>query len=237
VIALLGIFFIDDSRMSRMMGALVSSTYAADAQRGATAFQQCATCHSTKDGEHLTGPSLAHVWGRKAGTQKDFLRYSDALEKSAVTWNEKTLDQWLANPARFIPDNNMTFPGIRDTNARQDVIAYLKAVSENKAPAAAASKGGMMMGRSQRANLKKRDADSQVTSLTHCRDTYTVKTANGATHKIWEFNLRLKTDSSTEGPDPGKPVITRSGMMGDRASSVFASPTEISSFIKRECGE
>jgi len=125
VIALLGIFFIDDSRMSRMMGALVSSTYAADAQRGATAFQQCATCHSTKDGEHLTGPSLAHVWGRKAGTQKDFLRYSDALEKSAFTWNEKTLDQWLQNPTGDVHGSKMfiTVPNAED---RQNVIAYLE---------------------------------------------------------------------------------------------------------------
>jgi cytochrome c len=95
----------------------------------------------------------------------------------------------------------------------------------------------MMMGRSQRANLKKGGADTQVASLTHCRDTYTVKTANGATHKLWEFNLRLKTDSSNDGPNPGTPVITGSGMMGDRASIIFASPSEISSFIKEKCGE
>jgi cytochrome c len=108
-------------------------------------------------------------------------------------------------------------------------------VSENKAPQAPAQKGGMMMGRSERPNLKKADADAQVVSLTHCRDTYTVKTAKGATHKLWEYNLRLKTDSSNDGPNPGKPVMTGSGMMGDRASIVFASPGEISSFIKSSC--
>jgi cytochrome c len=208
---------------------------AADATRGAKAFQQCAACHSLTAGEHLTGPSLANVWGRQAGTTKDFLRYSDALKKSGVTWNEKTLDQWLTNPERFIPGNTMTFPGIKEPSARQDVIAYLRAASQGKAPAAAEGKGGMMMGRSQRANLKKADTDTQVVSLTHCRDTYTVQTAKGTTHKIWEFNLRLKTDSSNDGPHPGKPVITGSGMMGDRASVVFASPAEISSFIKESC--
>ena len=152
-----------------------------------------------------------------------------------MTWNGKTLDQWLANPERFVPGNTMTFPGIKDASARQDVIAYLRAASEGKAPTAAEAKGGMMMGRSQRANLKKADADAQVVSLTHCRDTYTVKTAKETTHKIWEFNLRLKTDSSNDGPHPGKPVMTGSGMMGDRASVVFASPQEISPFIKSGC--
>lgn len=207
---------------------------AGDPAKGASAFQQCAACHSTKAGEHLTGPSLAHTWGQKAGTTKGFLRYSDALKKSDVSWNDKTLDQWLANPERFIPGNSMTFPGIQNENARQDVIAYLKAVSEGKAPAAAAQKGGMMMGRAERANLKA-DADAQVTALAHCRDTYTVKTAKGTTHKIWEFNLRFKTDSSENGPAPAKPVMTGSGMMGDRASIVFASPAEISNFIKEAC--
>lgn len=91
------------------------------------------------------------------------------------------------------------------------------------------------MGRSERANLKKADAHAQVASLTHCWDTYTVKTAKGSTHKIWEFNLRLKTDTSEHRLSPGKLVITGSGMMGDRTSIVFASPAEISSFIKETC--
>ena len=206
------------------IGVAFPAFSAADAARGAKAFQQCVACHSLEAGEHLTGPSLANVWGRQAGTTKDFLRYSDALKKSGVTWNEKTLDQWLTNPERFIPDNTMTFPGIKEASARQDVIAYLRAVSEGKAPAAAEAKGGMMMGRSQRANLKKADADAQVVSLTRCRDTYTVTTTKGTRHKMWEFNLRLKTDSGNDGPHPGKPVITGAGMMGDRASVVFASP-------------
>jgi cytochrome c len=208
---------------------------AGDPARGAAAFQPCAACHSLKAGEHLTGPSLSRIWDQKAGTQKGFQRYSDPLRHSGVTWNEKTLDQWLTNPQRFIPGNTMTFPGIPNANTRADVIAYLQAVSEDKAPKAAARKGGMMMARSERAILKKADADAQVVSLTHCRDTYTVKTAKGATHKMWEFNVRLKTDSSEYGPAPGKPVMTGSGMMGDRASIVFASPSEIGTFIRESC--
>jgi cytochrome c len=208
---------------------------AADPVLSAKAFEPCAACHSIKAGEHLTGPSLAHTWGQKAGTAKGFLRYSDALKKSGVTWDGKTLDQWLIDPQRFIPGNSMTFPGIKDGITRGYIISYLKAVSEGKAPAASARQGGMMMGRAERANLKKAAADAQVSSLTHCRDTYTLKTAKGATHKIWEFNLRLKTDSSEYGPAPGKPVLAGAGMMGDRSSIVFASPAEISSFIIESC--
>jgi cytochrome c len=89
-----------------------------------------------------------------------------------------------------------------------------------------------MMGGGAPADLKRADPDSVVTSLMHCGDTYTLKTASGETHKIWEFNLRIKTDSSARGPSPGKPVITGAGMRGDRANVVFASPGEISGFIK-----
>ena len=205
---------------------------AGNAASGAKVFQQCAACHSVKPGEHLTGPSLADIWGRKAGTAKDFRRYSDALERSGMVWDGRTLDQWLANPARFIPDNTMTFEGIKDAGQRQDVIAYLRAVSEGKAPPKAPSGRGGMMGSAAPTDLKRARDDALVTSLTHCGDTYTIRTAAGEAHKIWEFNLRIKIDSSARGPEPGKPVLIGAGMRGDRANIVFATPGEISGFIK-----
>lgn len=172
------------------------------------------------------------MWGEKAGRAKGFLRYSELLRKSGVTWNDKTLDHWLTSPERLILGNAMTFPGIKDPNLRHDMIAYLKAVSEGKAPAPVQQRG-MMMGRSERANLKRRPVLIPTwRHPRHCRDTYTVTTASGATHKIWKFNLRLKTNSSEYGLSPGKPVITGSDMMGDRASVVVASPAEISVFVK-----
>ena len=186
----------------------------------------------------MTGPSLAHVWGREAGTEEGFQRYSDALKSSGITWNAQTLDTWLTDPAAFVPGSAMPFPGISNAVERQDVIAYLKAVSEGKAPGSQAQArmgGGMMGGGQRRINLKSALPEGQVTSLEHCRDTYAVKTADGRTNKVWEFNLRLKTDSSPDGPLPGKPVIVGAGMQGDRASVVFASPAEISSFIKESC--
>ncbi|NUZ08414.1 c-type cytochrome [Piscinibacter koreensis] len=209
---------------------------AGDAARGAAFFQQCAACHSTTAGEHLTGPSLANVWERKAGTVADFHRYSDALKRATFVWNAKTLDKWLTDPEAFIPGTSMTFPGLRDSNARQDVIAYIKAISEGKAPTLAQRGGGMMMNmQTAHADLKAAPAEGQVTAIKHCADTYTVSTADGKNNKVWEFNLRFKTDSSRLGPTPGKPVIVGAGMQGDRASVVFAAPGEISRFIKEGC--
>ena len=208
---------------------------AGDAARGATVFQSCAACHSTAPGVDMTGPSLAHAWGRKAGTAPGFSRYSDAMKHADVVWDETTLDRWLTNPDAFIPGTTMTFPGIRDSHPRQDVIAYLHAVSEGKAPQPS-GRGSMMTNmQSRKEDLRKAPPEGQVTALTHCKDTYTVKTADGKVNKVWEFNLRLKTDSSDLGPEPGKPVIVGNGMQGDRAAVVFASPDEISRYIAERC--
>jgi len=182
-------------------------------------------CHSVVTGEHMTGPSLAHIWNRKAGSVESFLRYSDPLKRADVVWNDATLDKWLANPEKFIPGNTMTFPGLKESQARQDVVAYLKAVSEGKAREAPRNK----------LDLRKAPPEGQVTAIRHCGDTYTVDTADGKSQKIWEFNLRFKTDSSKLGPAPGRPVVVGAGMQGDRASIVFASPKEISESIKQSC--
>jgi len=212
--------------------AMQAALAAGDAKRGAQLFQQCMACHSVEEGEHMTGPSLAHVWHRKAGTVEGFMRYSDALKSANVIWDEATLDKWLANPERFAPGTSMTSPGLKAPKDRADVAAYLKAVAENSAPPAGRGDMGMRGGK---ADLRKAPAEAQVKALSHCGDTYTVETADGKKNKVWEFNLRLKTDSSKLGPLPGNPVVVGAGMQGDRASIVFASPKEISGFIKQSC--
>lgn len=175
---------------------------AGDVKRGAKAFQACVACHSLEPDRHMTGPSLAQLFGRKAGTHKGFLRYSDALLQSGIVWNERTLDQWLASPAQLIPGNDMAFRGIPDPDARRDLIAYLNAVSEgSEAPRGPAAGPPMPQ-------LKSAQADDVVKAIRYCGDTYFVTTEAGKTLKIWEFNLRLKTDS-TEFVAPRRP--SRSG--------------------------
>jgi len=209
---------------------------AADPARGATVFQACAACHSTTPGEHMTGPSLAKIWQRKAATAEGFHRYSEPMKHVDLVWSEATLDRWLVDPDRLIPGTSMTFQGLRESKDRQDVIAYLKSVSEGKAPASAQRGGRMMMNmQPARQDLKNAPPAGQVTAISHCGDAYTVKTADGNVEKVWEFNLRFKTDSSELSPRSGKPVIVGAGMQGDRASVVFANPSEVSSFIKESC--
>jgi cytochrome c len=206
-----------------------------DVQEGAKAYRACATCHSLAPGRHMTGPSLAGMWERKAGTAEGFSRYSDALKSAAVIWNAETLDPWLADPRAFIPNNRMTFPGIRDAKARADLIAYLQQASSGQA-GTAEGEGGMMGTMSGDVpSLKQLQPDQQVTAIRYCGDTYNVTTANGETVPFWERNLRFKTDSSADGPETGKPALLPAGMMGDRASVIFAEPSEISALIESKC--
>jgi len=203
------------------------SMAAGDAGRGAEVFRACAACHSLVAGEHRTGPSLAAVHGRRAGTAEGFQRYSDALRKSSVVWDGQALDAWLRDPAAFIQGNAMAYQGLPDARARGDLIAYLRAVSEGKI--AAPRTPGLP-------DLKAVDAGQRVRAIRHCRDTYHVTLGNGAIHRFWEFNLRFKTDSSAQGPREREPVIVGAGMGGDRAQVVFAAPGEISALIHGECG-
>jgi cytochrome c len=203
-----------------------------DATRGAALFGQCAACHSIEPGVHLTGPSLARLWGRRAGTVEGFTRYSEPLTRAAVVWDTRTLDRWLQDPQAVIPRNLMTYAGLRDARQRADIIAYLKAAAAGQAPPTAP--GGMMAG-AARPDLKALGPERRVRAIRYCGDGYHVTTEDGRTVPVWEFNLRFKTDSSPSGPARGKPVLLPAGMQGDRASIVFASPEEIGRIVEAKC--
>ena len=94
--------------------------------------------------------------------------------------------------------------------------------------------GGMMAG-GQVPNLKKLYSAQRVQTITSCKDTDTVTTANGQSRKFWERNLRLKTDASNDGPQKNAPAFVDAGMMGDRADVILGDPGEISPSIAPKC--
>ena len=208
-----------------------------DSSRGANLFQNCVACHSLEPNKNMTGPSLAGLWNRKAGAVESFSRYSPSLASSGIVWDDKTLDEWLADPQHVVPGNTMTFPGIRDPQQRADLLAFLKKATEpdSKSAAAQVPQMGGMMGGGAVPNLKTLDPEDRVQSVGYCRDTYEVATADGKRRKYWERNLRLKTDSSDDGPTKGAPALVPAGMMGDRADVIFSGPDEISEFVHKSC--
>jgi cytochrome c len=221
-----------------------SQTHAAgNPAQGQRIFGACAACHSLRPDQNMTGPSLADLWGRKAGSLPSFNRYSPALKSANITWDDKTLNEWINDPQHLVPGNEMTFAGVKDDRQRADLLSFLKQTTQRGASVAqqGGSMGGMgggmggMMGGGQVPNLKHLDPEDRVQAISYCKDTYAVTTANGQTRKFWERNLRLKTDASADGPEKNAPALVGAGMMGDRADVVFADPSEISSLISSKC--
>lgn len=84
--------------------------------------KRCGGCHALdRDKE---GPRLGGVYGRTAGTVDSF-QYSEALKKSKLKWTDETLDKWLTDTEKLVPDNDMTFH-VEKPDERSAIIAYLK---------------------------------------------------------------------------------------------------------------
>jgi cytochrome c len=109
---------------------LAASAHAAgDVAKGRVVFLQCAACHSVEAGHNGIGPSLHGLFGRPAGTIADF-RYSPAMKRSGITWNEASLKAYLPDPQAKVPGTKMLFLGIKDPQPLDDLIAYLKQASQ-----------------------------------------------------------------------------------------------------------
>jgi cytochrome c len=84
--------------------------------------KRCGGCHALdRDKE---GPRLRGVYGRVAGSVDSF-QYSDALKKSKITWTGETLDKWLTDTEKLVPDNDMSFH-VESADERGEIIAFLK---------------------------------------------------------------------------------------------------------------
>ena len=110
----------------------MSSADPAVLEKGKAAFNVCQGCHSLEPGNNGTGPSLAGVIGRKAGTANGY-SYSDAMKASEHVWNAETLDKYLLDVPGFIPGNRMARlfrGGVKDADERRAIIAYLLSMNQ-----------------------------------------------------------------------------------------------------------
>jgi cytochrome c len=105
------------------------SAYAGDPESGAKVFNKCKACHMVgENAKNRVGPPLNGVVGRAFGTVEGF-KYSPSLRELADAgrvWDEETLDAYLKNPKDIVPKGRMAFAGLKKSEDRDDVIAYLK---------------------------------------------------------------------------------------------------------------
>ena len=106
--------------------AITSGSALANGEK--TFKKRCGSCHTTEAGKHKTGPALAGIVGKKAGTS-DFKRYS-GLKDVDVTWDEATLDAWITDSRAFAKEKlggktSMSVK-IKKDEERKEIIEYLK---------------------------------------------------------------------------------------------------------------
>jgi cytochrome c len=99
---------------------------AGDPAAGETIFtQKCKVCHQIGEGaKNFVGPELNGLIGRKTGSVPDY-NYSDANKSSGITWDEATLNEYLANPKAKIPGTKMIFAGLPKEGDRDNLVTYL----------------------------------------------------------------------------------------------------------------
>jgi cytochrome c len=110
--------------------SVAGASAAADAAHGEQVYSRCLACHALA--YDRVGPHHCGLFGRIAGSVPGF-DYSPAMKNAHITWNDKTLDRFLAAPTQTVPGTKMTYDGVPDAKDRQDLIAYLKGASRSAA--------------------------------------------------------------------------------------------------------
>jgi cytochrome c len=100
-----------------------------DAQRGEEIYSRCLACHALA--YDRTGPRHCGLFGRRAGSVPGFA-YSDAMKRSNIVWNAKSLDRFIADPLKAVPGTAMGYAGVKDARERSDLIAYLDSAGKSE---------------------------------------------------------------------------------------------------------
>ncbi len=111
---------------SALTSVAVAAPPKGDPALGKKVFMRCVACHAVTPGAGVKmGPNLAGVVGRKAGVAPAF-KYSAAMKKATLKWDDATLDKWLTKPSAVVPGTSMAFAGVPVPADRANVIAYLR---------------------------------------------------------------------------------------------------------------
>jgi cytochrome c len=102
-----------------------TASAAGDAKKGKKVFNKCKACHSVVAGKKKIGPSLHGVFGATSGKVAKY-KYSKAMKKANIVWNDETLDKFLTKPKKFVKKTKMSFSGLRKQKDRDNLLAYLK---------------------------------------------------------------------------------------------------------------
>ena len=115
------------------VAALVAPTLAQaqDIAAGEKVFKRCVSCHTVDEGgRNKVGPNLWKIFGSTAGQRDIGYKYSAAMQESGIVWDDATMAAYLENPRKAVPKTRMAFPGLKKADQLNDVIAYMKSVTQ-----------------------------------------------------------------------------------------------------------
>lgn len=102
----------------------------ADVKAGEAVFAKCVSCHTIANGgANGTGPNLWGVVGAKPGVHAGFA-YSAAMTEfggKQPVWDDLHLYEFLKAPQKYIAGTKMSFVGLKKSEDRVNLIAYLRA--------------------------------------------------------------------------------------------------------------
>lgn len=122
---------IASAALSFITVATPTLVHAQDVEAGKKVFRRCTACHTVDEGgKNKVGPNLWGIFGSTAAARPTGYKYSNAMKASGIVWDETTLSEYLENPRKMIPKTRMAFPGLKKSDQRENVIAYLKSVTQ-----------------------------------------------------------------------------------------------------------
>ncbi|MEM9682811.1 MAG: cytochrome c family protein [Pseudomonadota bacterium] len=108
----------------------------ASVENGEKVAKKCASCHTFNDGgANKIGPNLWNVVGKPPAGVGGF-SYSGAMRGMDLPdgWTYQALNEFLYSPRGFLRGTKMTYAGIKKTQDRADLIAYMRSLSADPKP-------------------------------------------------------------------------------------------------------
>lgn len=103
----------------------------ANIEHGQDVAKKCLQCHTLEKGDaNKVGPNLWGIVGNKVAHLESYA-YSSAFKGHGGTWTYGELNDYLYHPQKHIPGTKMAFAGIKKTQDRADLIAYLRTLGDS----------------------------------------------------------------------------------------------------------
>ncbi|HTV66956.1 MAG TPA: cytochrome c family protein [Rhizobiaceae bacterium] len=109
----------------------------ANVEAGAAVFKKCTACHTADNGgANKAGPNLWNIVNRPVASHEGF-GYSAGMKTFAEggqVWDYEHLDHFLNAPKSYVKGTAMGFGGVKKTDERANLVAYLRTLADSPAP-------------------------------------------------------------------------------------------------------